>query len=141
MHFGRDRLARSADSTSEDELPVGRAAQLIFAEYTVQTVQPEAGHLIGIFSRRSVPAHDKSAADRYVVLPTRNICKVVGWSTCVEVTRLASKGDPAPDVNVDTGAEIENPASKLSRGRIGLTIQPGRTLLIVGVTTACHGVR
>ena len=54
---------------------------------------------------------------------------------------LPSKGNPSPDMNVDTDAEIEDAASKLSRRGIGLTIKSSRTLLIVGVTTADGRVR
>jgi hypothetical protein len=88
-----------------------------------------------------VPAQYKSAADRYVVLATRNACKVVCRCTSIEVPSLASKGDPSPDVNVDTRAEIEDPASELSRYRIGLTITQGRTLLVVAIATTNDRVR
>jgi hypothetical protein len=94
-----------------------------------------------ICSSRSAPARYKSATDRYVVLATRNARKVVCWCTSIEVASLASKGDPSPHVNVDTRAEIEDPASELSRYRIGLTITQGRTLLVVAIATTNDRVR
>jgi hypothetical protein len=54
----------------------------------------------------------------------------------LEVASLASKRDAAPDVNVDTRSEIEDPASKLPGGRIGPAVNLSRALLIVPISTA-----
>ena len=63
------------------------------------------------------PEHDGPAGE-HVVLPARERSHVVVRRAGIEVTSLASQGDPTPDANVDARAEIEDSASKLPGCRI-----------------------
>jgi len=54
--------------------------------------------------------------------PPESEATVVVRRARIEVTSLASKGDPTPDPNVDPSAEIEDSASKLPGCRIWLPL-------------------
>jgi len=88
-----------------------------------------------------VPSEHDGPFGEHVVLPARERSHVVVQRARIEVTSLASKGNPTPDPNVDARAEIEDSASKLPGCRIWLAVNLGRTLLIVRVSAADGQVR
>ena len=55
--------------------------------------------------------HDGPAGER-VVLPARERRHVIVWRARIEVTSLASKGDPTPYRQVEARAEIEDSAEQ-----------------------------
>jgi hypothetical protein len=66
-----------------------------------------------------VPTQGESAGSYDIVLSAPYRRDVVGRRTREEIASFATERDEPPDATVNSGAEIEDPARKLLRNRVG----------------------
>ena len=88
-----------------------------------------------------VPLQHEPSRDHHIVLPARNCRDVVGRRAAVKVASFASKGDESPEANIDAGAKIEHPASKLSRNGVRPAVDSRGALFIIRIAATDKGVR